>query len=86
MTAESVSIVNDRRVSKWYLLAPETDICRFLLEIRAKRVNVDPAAAGVVRAYREILGLAALLEINKHALNTSLVKVVVLAKRDDIRQ
>ena len=69
-----------------FLLAPETDIRRFILEIRSKRINVDPAASDVMRAYRQILGSAARLDVYKHALNTSLMKVVVLAKRDDIRQ
>ncbi len=60
------------------LLTPESTIFHGGLEIRAKRINVETAAAVVAGVHRQLLGTAARLDVEKHSLNAGLVKIMLL--------
>ena len=52
----------------------------------APGVDVEPAAARVARGHAQLGGPAALPDVHEHALDAVLVKVVVIAKADDVAQ
>lgn len=73
------------RRSLW-LLAPEPEILRRVTGIRAKRIDVNSAAALVTRVNRQLLACTSFQDIEEHAFDTGFVKVLVLAKRHNVLQ
>ena len=68
------------------LLSPEAQITRAILKIAAKRVDIDAAAALIAPIDAKPVDFAALHNVDEHPLDTGFVKVLVLAKGNDVAQ
>jgi len=61
-------------------LPPEAQVKRRLFRVGTKRIDIDTTAPLVACVNRQVLARTSLQNLDKHALDTRLVKIVVLAE------
>ena len=66
------------------LLTPEAEVFGVGLEIGAKRIDVEPAAAVVARIDGEIVWGALPADVDKYSFHAGLMEVIVLAVGHEI--
>ena len=77
--------IREKQTFAWdFLLSPEAQVFGSRLEIRAKRIDVQTAAAVVASVHRQFFRVATRFDIEKDSLDAGLVKVVVLPERYDV--
>ena len=69
------------------LLAPEAQVQGLLVGVvAAKRIDVDAAATLIARLDTQFFRAAAVQDVEEHSFDAGLVKIIVLAKGNDVAQ
>ena len=63
-----------------WLLAPEAKVSGAVLEVAAKRIDINTATTLIARVDTQFLRMTAILNIDEHSLYAGFVEIIVFAK------